>query len=246
MRRPLRFLGSLLILVASLSACGDDEPGAEATTAELLSWAEGRVDDADLDRAITGYRRVLQRDSLHVEALVQLARIYDRQGRPDPADRYRRRAFHGQYNQAVAHVEADRPDSAYPYLRRAVGVMPKHPMAHLLLGDLERRAGRLDSAIVHYQTAVEANPRFAESLMKLGDSYLEAERFDDAKSAFERAIAANINSLDAYLGLGAILSKEGEWAGAIENFEKALLINPRSAPARDGLERARDRLRGRS
>jgi tetratricopeptide (TPR) repeat protein len=121
--------------------------------------------------------------------------------------------------------------------------MPRHPLAHLRLGELKRAAGQTDSAIVHFERAVEANPRFSESLIILGRAYVAVDRPDDAEQAFTRAIDVNINALDAYLELGRIKSDQGEWANALSQYEKALLIDPRSAPALHGLDRARSHLR---
>ena len=235
---------SLWIAVAALllTACGpsDEEPGAVATTTQLLDWSARRLAERELDKAIVGYRRALQRDSLAVTALLGLAHVYRLQERADPADLYRRRAFHVRYARGLDWIAGGESDSA-----RAVRIMPRHPLPHLRLGELRRAAGQIDSAIVHFEHAVEANPRFAESLIILGQAYVAAHRPADAQQAFGRAIEANINALDAYLGLGRILSEQREWAMALSHYEKALLIDPRSEPALQGLDQARSHLQGR-
>jgi tetratricopeptide (TPR) repeat protein len=227
-------------------ACGPspEEPPAQATTPQLLDWAAGRAAAGELDKAIIGYRRALQRDSLSVASLLGLAEIYRLQERTGPADRYRRRAFHVHYGAGLDWIVAGRPDSARTSLEAAVSIMPRHPLAHLRLGELKRDAGQVDSAIVHFEHAVEANPRFAESLIILGGAYVAADRLDDARDTFERAIAANINAIDAYLELGRLLGEQREWAAAVSHFEKALLIDPGSELALQGLDHAFSRLSG--
>lgn len=240
---------SLWIAVAALllTACGpsDEEPGAVATTTQLLDWSARRLAERELDKAIVGYRRALQRDSLAVTALLGLAHVYRLQERADPADLYRRRAFHVRYARGLDWIAGGESDSARDNLEAAVRIMPRHPLPHLRLGELRRAAGQIDSAIVHFEHAVEANPRFAESLIILGQAYVAAHRPADAQQAFGRAIEANINALDAYLGLGRILSEQREWAMALSHYEKALLIDPRSEPALQGLDQARSHLQGR-
>ena len=232
---------SLLLLLA---ACGsNEEPGANATSAQLLEWADASVGRDELDRAIVGYRRALGGDSLNVAALLGLARVYTLQERQEPAERYQRRAFHVRYHEGLAHMAAGTIDSAQSSLKDAIDIIPHHPLAHLRLGELKRDAGQIDSAIVHFERAVEANPRFAESLIILAKAYEKAQRSDDARKAYERAIEANINALDAYLGLGRIFRAGGEWAAAASQFEKVLLIDPRSTVGLSGLEEARLHLR---
>lgn len=221
-----------------------DDPGAQATPAQLLSWAESRIAADDLPAAIAGYRRVLLHDAEHVDALIGLARTYELQERTDSADRYRRRAYHLLYSRGQQFEEAGDSDNAQLAYRKAVDTAPTHPMARLRLGELFLQVGHLDSAITQFEAAAEADPAYSESLILLAQAYRQAQRFDDAKRAFEGAIEANINAMDAYLGLGALLVMQRDWAAAVSPFEKALLIDPRSAVARQGLEQARRALRG--
>jgi len=231
----------MCLIAGLLPACSpaNEEPAADASTQQLLEWADGRVAYGELDQAITGYRRALHRDSLDVSALLGLAQVYKLQERKESADRYQRRAFHVRYQQGMDWISAGVPDSARVGLEAAIQIMPLHPLAHLRLGVLERDAGQSGKAIAHFERAVEANPRYSESLILLGQAYLAGRRPVDARSAFERAIEANINALDAYLGLGQIFSDKQEWAAAVSQYEKALLINPKSKPALAGLDRAR-------
>ena len=232
-----------MALMLALVACGlTPEPAADATTGQLLEWATEQAAEGALGEATIGYRRVLQRDSLEVTALLGLAQIYKLQERDGPADLYRRRAFHVHYAEGLAWAAKDVPDSALMALENAARVMPLHPLAHLRLGELKMAAGQTASAIENFERAVEANPRFAESLITLGQAYAASDRLTDATAAFERAIDANINALEAYLGLGRIFDGQQEWAAAADHFSKALLINPQSEPALRGLDRARAHL----
>ncbi len=244
-RRPATSSICSLAAAVLLAACASsDEPAADATSAELLAWADAQADQHQLDKATSAYRRVLQRDSLAVPALLGLASVYQAQEQSEPADRYRRRAFHVRYQQGLDWIEAGAADSARTALESASRIIPRHPLAHLRLGELAQVAGQPDSAVAHFEKAVEANPHYAESLIILGQAYAAAQRAEDAQSAFERAIEANINALDAYLGLGRIFSASGEWAIAAAQFEKALLINPKSVPALAGLDQVRSHLHG--
>jgi len=238
---------SVCLLAGLFLACSpaNEEPAADATTAQLLEWAETRVAHGELDQATTGYRRALHRDSLDVSALLGLAQVYELAERNEAADRYRRRAFHVRYQQGLNWISAGVPDSARAGLEAAILIMPMHPLAHLRLGELERDAGQINAAIAHFERAVEANPHFAESLVLLGQAYLAGRRPVDAQGAFKLAIEANINAIDAYLGLGQIFSDQQEWAAAVSEFEKALLINPKAGPAIEGLDRARSHFRAR-
>ena len=239
----VRTVAAALILTACSPS--SEEPAADASAIQLLEWADRRLAAGELNRATSGYRRALQRDSLSVSSLLGLAQVYQLQERNDPADRYRRRAFHIHYQRGLEWVSSGDPDSARARLEAAIEIIPQHPLAHLRLGELAQVAGQPNAAIAHFERAVEANPHYAESLIILAKAYTAGRLPDAAQVPFERAIEANINSLDAYLGLGQIFSDRDEWAAAVAQFEKALLIDPESGPARRGLDRARSQIQGR-
>lgn len=231
-------------LAGLLLACGGaEEPPVGATAAELISWASGRVDRGDLARGTAAYRMALQRDSLNVDALAGLARVYQLQNRTTPADTYRRRAFHLAYSGGLDLLASRQLESARAQFEAAARIMPDHPLAHLRLGDVLVEAGQPDSAVVEYERAVALNPGFSEARTSLAKAYLAAGRLLEARGAFEKAIESNINDLGAYVGLGQLLAGQGEWAAAASQFSKALLIDPRSDIARQGLESARAGLR---
>lgn len=242
-RRTLTSQWLLAGMLMLLAACAsDDTPSATATLPELLAHAERRLQDGDLDAATASLRRALQKDSTSTAAIVGLARAFEGRRRLDLADRYRRRAFHLEYDRgAVARSQGDLAGARAAFAA-AGAALPGHPMAPLVIGETWLQESVGDSAVVYLERAVLANPRFADARIKLGLAYLLVGRDDEAQASFEAAIEANINAVDAYLYLGTIYGERGEWAQAAAHLDRVLLIRPDHEMARQKLAEARSHL----
>ncbi len=233
-------LGVLGLLLSSCAT--DDVPSATATLPELLTHAERRFQDGDLNGATASFRRALQKDSTSTTATMGLARVYEAGGKADLAERYRNRAFHVNYLQGTQARESGDLKAARVAFGRASAAMPGHPMPPLQIAEVWAAEGHLDSAIAYFEMATKLNPRFTEARLKLSEAYLRAGRTDEAQIGFEAAIELNVNAVEAYLSLGQIYSERGEWAQAAAHYDRALLIRPSSEKARQGLQAARAHL----
>ncbi|MFC1525350.1 tetratricopeptide repeat protein [Candidatus Latescibacterota bacterium] len=233
-----------LLLVLALTACSRETelPLPDVTTDDLLERGQGELANGTAAAAISSFRMVLHRDSLHAEALAGLAQAYRMQGKRRPAARYMRRAVSQTYAAGLTALHDGDSTGAATRFRYALRLHPKHPLAPLRLGELARAKGDLDKAIELFQQAIEVNPEYSESFLKLGDAYAETHRPTEAREAYERAIELNINTFGAYMGLGRLHADEGAWSLAADNYGKALLIQPGSTEARAGAARARQNL----
>ena len=243
-RRNSSHIRALLFCAIGLFlACVDDDtPSATASLPELITHAERRFHDGDLNSATASYRRALHKDSTSTVAMVGLARVYEVRGRIDLADRYRRRAFHLHYRIGTAARAAGDGVAARIAFDAAASAMPNHPMAPLKIGEMLLEAAQAESALVYLEKAALADPRFVDARMKLGTALLQVGRTEEAQASFEAAIELNINAVDAYLNLGEIYAGRGEWAQAAAHYDRALLIRPSSELARQGLQAAMEHL----
>lgn len=196
------------------------ESVAEESGERSLWLLRGRLLDEKLDdveEAEASYRRVLDRDPYHPEALAALERLFERRGAHDrlvevlekqveiavaPADRLERSIRLGRLLQKMGQAEA-----ALEVLRRAFDLDPANGEAARALRELLEKEGRFDELVV-----------FLGRLRDLADDPRE-------KIAKEREIA-EIHEL-----------RLDDDAGAIAAHSRILEIDPGDLAALDALER---------
>jgi tetratricopeptide (TPR) repeat protein len=115
---------------------------------------------------------------------------------------------------------------AEEYAQKAVGLDPKLPMAHYLLGELYLYQAKIDQAIPQFEQEVALNPSFASVYFKLGDAYLRAERYDDAERLLQRSVWLDPNSSGPFILLGKVLLKKSEPELAARALSRAIAMDP--------------------
>lgn len=156
-------------------------------------------------RAQSAYRRALQLDESSVDAHVGLAWVFN-----------------------TTHDFAQGQDWA----RKALGLDPREPRAHSLLGDAAVELGEYDAAIDHYQFALDARPdlstlsRSAHALWLTGDGR-------KARWLMERAIKAGgphaENTAWCRAQLALMLWNEGAVLPARQQADRAVKEAPSNA-----------------
>lgn len=156
-------------------------------------------------RAQSAYRRALQLDESSVDARVGLAWVFN-----------------------TTHDFAQGQDWA----RKALGLDPREPRAHSLLGDAAVELGEYESAIDHFQSALDARPdlstlsRAAHTLWLTGDGRR-------ARWLMERAIKAGgpypENTAWCRAQLALMLWHEGAVLPARQQADRAVLESPSNA-----------------
>jgi tetratricopeptide (TPR) repeat protein len=118
---------------------------------------------------------------------------------------------------------------AEEYARKAIGLDPKLPLAHFLLGELYVYKSRIPEAIDELEKEMALNPAHAATYYKLADAYIRAQKFDDAERLLERSIWLDPTSTGPYILLGKALEKKGEFALALRAFERAAKMDPNNS-----------------
>jgi tetratricopeptide (TPR) repeat protein len=148
--------------------------------------ALGRV--AEATTALEAAVKMLPRERLAHE---QLARAYERAGRPsDAIDQYR----------ALRALAPDDPEYAYElgraYLRlsewamqRLRDVDPGSARIYQVLGHNYRVQGRLDLAVRAFERAAQADPRLAEVHLALAQIHFARKDWDSARAEVQRELA---------------------------------------------------------
>ena len=145
------------------------------------------------------YRRILQADPRHPDALHLLGLIAHQIG---------------QY------------DKALDYIGQAVALNPTHPTFRCHLGAVYQALGRFAEATASYRQALQLQPTYAEAHNNLGAALKELGELEAAADCFRRATQLKPDYVDAFTNLGAVQGSMGNAAEAIANYQAAQRLQP--------------------
>jgi choline-sulfatase len=174
-----------------------------------LSLAAVFVQEKKIDEAAAAYRKVLEIDPDHTEALRGLGDLALVRGDLEAAAR------------DYGRVRELDPSDA--------GVLSK-------LGVVRMRTGHPDEAIALFRKAVDGDPKNAESLLYLAGALASGGRPAEAVPYFERALAAGPPTTMALNGLGLTRLALGDRAGAASAFRESLRLDPKQPNVTSALQ----------
>jgi len=150
------------------------------------------------------YKKVLQAEPRHFDALHMLGIVYAQLGRFEEAE---------------------------SLLRSAVTVDPDFPPCLHNYGNVLSKLNRFRDAIDQYDRALKIAPNFAPAWSDRGNALLELDLIDDALASYDKAIALNPNFASAYYNRGRVLAKIDRTAEALASYDRAVACNPTDANA---------------
>jgi predicted TPR repeat methyltransferase len=178
----------------------------EAIATALLMQKEGELDAAEIL-----YRKVLDDNPNHLDAIHYLGLLAYQYGDSDAAGRM---------------------------LERVIAADPEHADAHSNLGMIRKAQGRLEDATAEYRRAIALNPRHANAYTNLGVLLRAQGQIDEAEAAYRRAIELNAGHAEAYHNLGVLLAGSRRIPDAVFCFCKATTLAPESTESRRMLAHA--------
>ncbi|WP_321815255.1 MULTISPECIES: tetratricopeptide repeat protein [unclassified Paraburkholderia] len=205
-----------------------------------MQWFERALDDhraGRLDEAALGYRRVLEHEPHHADALYLLGLIEFKRGKADSAAQWIRQAidinpspmFLGSLgNVLTAMDDAAGAEAAY---RRVIELNPDDVDANLKLGALLTNARRWDEGEALLRHALALDPARAGSYRHLGRSLVLQRRFAEAEPLLRRAIELRPDDARPHAGLAAALINQGRDDEAQCACTTALAIDPQCVDA---------------
>ncbi|MBE0593240.1 MAG: tetratricopeptide repeat protein, partial [Gemmatimonadales bacterium] len=150
----------------------------------------------DAARAERYYRDALEVDDLFFPAKVNLAVLYNGQGRNQEAELLLREVvrdypeeYDAAYSLGLLLAEMGRAGDAAEFLGRASGGMPDRSRAHYNYGLALQQVGRLSEAEVALQQALVLEPDNFDYVFALADHYARRERWQEALRLADRMIA---------------------------------------------------------
>jgi tetratricopeptide (TPR) repeat protein len=197
----------------------------------------GRALDAHrrgaLAEAETGYRRVLEFEPTHIDALGNLGVALQNQGRSAEAVACYRTAI-GRApglaalwtNLGSALREADLLDDARDALLRATELDPGSATAHLNLGNVLRAQGNAAAALGAFECAESCQPGDAAVVASQGLALKDMGSFGEAITAFRRALTIAPANAEIQYNLGNTLRLAGDLDGAAAALGEAVRLNP--------------------
>lgn len=160
----------------------------------LAQHRAGRLAEAE-----AGYRRVLDADADHPDALHLLGLLIAQRGDP------------------LAGLEL---------IERAIAVRPDDERFHLNRGNVLRQLGRTDEALAAFERALALRADYAEAWFNRGLTLAGLERFADALASFDRGLAANDGVAAVWVHRGLVLDRLGRTADALASYDRAVALAP--------------------
>ncbi len=203
----------------------------------LAYHKSGRLSEAE-----TIYRRVLNEDPLHFDALHLLGVISNQAGNSAQAVRLIRQALlqnprhpFAQNNLGLAIQAQGKLDEAAASFRKALSIKPDFADAYYNLGNVLQAQGKLDEAIASHNKALELQPNDADVLNNLGSALRSQGRLEEAVACYRKALTINPGSVQIHNNLGVALHEQGKADEAAIALGRAIAIRPGYVEAIDNL-----------
>ena len=208
------------------------------TAAELFAEGARHHQAGRMAEAERFYRRALQADPRHADALHWLGVMAGEAGRPDIALQLIDQALAEKplYSEAHTHRAVTLlalgrlPEAADSY-RKAVSQKRDNAAAWYGLGGALRELNQLGESASAYRRAIALNPKWAEAHNNLAVTLQKHGRFEEAVTAYRKALALAPNYPQMHYNLGSALMAQRDLAGALACFDKALTLDPGYAEA---------------
>jgi tetratricopeptide (TPR) repeat protein len=212
----------------SQTARGDAD---SLVVAALEAHRSGRFDEAD-----ALYKRALEADPDHVDALNLFGALAFEQGRVDESIRIIGRAVrlmpgHGQawLNLAEAFETAGRAEEARDACQKALLAAPDFADAHARRARLLATAGKNELALSHARVAIALEPKSVEALFARGHALRAMNRLGEAETAFRSGLGIDPEHLRCIMGLASLLSDSERLDEAETFYRRAVDRRPNDA-----------------
>jgi predicted TPR repeat methyltransferase len=210
-----------------------DTPPRELTLEEAVALAILLQKGGQFVEAGELYRRVLEMNPDHPQALHYAGVLAHQQGRndeavalverslalaPDQADWYS--------NQGIIFQSSGELDRAIDAFRRAIALDATHANAHSNLGVLLRAAGQTAEAEAAYRTAIQLNPDHIDAYTNLGILLGALSRTEEAAACYCKVITLRPKHREARRLLALAHATLGDVGEAVKIFEEWLDEEP--------------------
>ncbi len=201
--------------------------------AQMLRAAIHHHQSGRLAEAEALYRRILEADARHADALHLLGVIAHQVGRNSIAVDLIGQAItvNGTVvayylNRGAALKALGRLDAALASYDAALRIKPDSADVHYNRGTALHDLGRLDDALASYDAALRINPDIVEAHCNRGTVLQDLGRLDDALASYDEALRIKPDYADAHSNRGSALQDLNRLDDALASYDAALRFNP--------------------
>lgn len=178
---------------------------------KILGQAMAHHQAGRIQQAGAAYRRILEINPNHPDALHLLGGILGQLGKPghavaliQAAVKLKPEVALFQSNLAMALTAAERHEEALNAANRAIALDETLAPAYNHKGIALHHLGRLDEAIQCYQAAVKAQPGFANAYNNMGNAHKKLGDVEQAEVCYRKALQLQPASLEAARNLATV------------------------------------------
>ncbi|AJA49097.1 TPR repeat-containing protein [Clostridium pasteurianum DSM 525 = ATCC 6013] len=197
---------------------------------KYLEKAEEAFEENKLIKSLDLYNKVYELSSgKNLDAIINLALIYDSLGKSDKAkdyykealsiDDYEERAYYGL---ATIYDEEGKYEEAIILYNKAIYINPNYHKAYFFLANAYDVSGKKDLAIETYKKLLSLNPMDFWANLNLGCIYEEQNQNDLAYKIFSKALKINPNNHLALFNMGVIYYKFNMIKKSINFYERSI------------------------
>jgi len=241
------FAGWDIPRAASTVALGDHKQNAREARALSRTVNAGLVHHkaGRLDRAATLYRKALEKDPDHAQALHLLGVVAYQRGEIGSSIELIERALPALQNLPDVHLNlgnalegAGRFAEALESYRRTIALDPDYGMAHSNLACALNNQGLFEAGLESARRAAKLIPDFLSAHLNRAVAAEALGRLDETEIAYRSALELQWDNAKLHNDLGRILSKLGRFDEAIKSCRHAVALTPDFADAHHNLGKA--------
>ena len=155
-------------------------------------------EQGDTSGALAAFKRAIELDNTHAEALAMTGLLLQEQKR---------------LAEALAHYDM------------ALQINPNRADIFMNMGMVLRGLRRYPEAINSYLKAIALQPDYAHAYLNLANVMLDLKKPAEAVASLDRAIALNPNDISAWNNRAAALKDMKDIQGAIDSYDRAYALN---------------------
>lgn len=198
-----------------------------------LQKAEEAFEEDKLIKALDLYNKVYElSNGENLEALINLALIYDSLEKTEKAIEYYKKALNiddyeerAYYGLATIYDDEGKYEKAIELYNKAIYINPNYYAAYFFLANAYDASGKKNLAIQTYEKLLSLDPMDFWANLNLGSIYEELNQNDLAYKMFSKALKIDSNNYLALFNMGVICYKFNMIKRAINFYERSIEKN---------------------
>lgn len=193
-------------------------------------------DEGDLERALTAYLRLYEKEPDNTEIMLNLGRIYRHMQRYEEALAILKKTqqINGDtdevlYSLAKTYKRMHNYDKAAEYFLRAIEIKPDHAHAYDRLGNLYNFTGETDKAIETYKNGLRVDPNHPYLNFHLARLLHWQKRYEESIVYYNSALRINPAWGEVLSGVAAVYLELGKFDDALNTYRSLLRIKGESS-----------------